>query len=317
MTKQERKINSQKKLEQQKIKEREKRIKQRNKVEQEQFDIDTETVIGMTNRNNQKIKQKKQVQLAKKQAKQIKRKNRIKNCLKIILFLAIIIAAICFALVSPIFNIQKINVRGNEQVNADTIISLSELQKNQNIFKFSTEKTKEKIKSNPYIEKVTIKRRIPDKIEIVVEERKEQFNVEFLNEYAYIDNQGYILKISEQKADFPIIKGISTGQEQIVEGNRLNEEDLSKLETVIQIMNISKEYEIYTKITSVDITDVNNFILKMEDEKKTIYLGNSSNLNSKILYIPSILDNNKGKEGTIYLNGDINNGFNPRFREGV
>lgn len=317
MTKQERKINSKKKLEQQKIKEREKRIKQRNKVEQEQFDIDTETVIGMTNRNNQKIKQKKQVQLAKKQAKQIKRKNKIKNCLKIILFLAIIIAAICFALVSPIFNIQKINVRGNEQVNADTIISLSELQKNQNIFKFSTEKTKEKIKSNPYIENVTIKRRIPDKIEIVVEERKEQFNVEFLNGYAYIDNQGYILKISEQKADFPTIKGISTGQEQIAEGNRLNEEDLSKLETVIQIMNISKEYEIYTKITSVDIIDVNNFILKMEDEKKTIYLGNSSNLNSKILYIPSILDNNKGKEGTIYLNGDINNGFNPRFREGV
>ena len=317
MTKQERKINSKKKLEQQKIKEREKRIKQRNKVEQEQFDIDTETVIGMTNRNNQKIKQKKQVQLAKKQAKQIKRKNKIKNCLKIILFLAIIIAAICFALVSPIFNIQKINVSGNEQVNADTIISLSELQKNQNIFKFSTEKTKEKIKSNPYIENVTIKRRIPDKIEIVVEERKEQFNVEFLNGYAYIDNQGYILKISEQKADFPTIKGISTGQEQIAEGNRLNEEDLSKLETVIQIMNISKEYEIYTKITSVDIIDVNNFILKMEDEKKTIYLGNSSNLNSKILYIPSILDNNKGKEGTIYLNGDINNGFNPRFREGV
>lgn len=317
MTKQERKINNQKKLEQQKIKEREKRIKQRNKAEQEQFDIDTETVIGMTNKNNQKIKQKKQVQLAKKQAKQIKRKNRIKNCLKIILFLAIIIAAICFALVSPIFNIQKINVSGNEQVNADTIISLSELQKNQNIFKFSTEKTKEKIKSNPYIENVTIKRRIPDKIEIVVEERKEQFNVEFLNGYAYIDNQGYILKISEQKADFPTIKGISTGQEQIAEGNRLNEEDLSKLETVIQIMNISKEYEIYTKITSVDIIDVNNFILKMEDEKKTIYLGNSSNLNSKILYIPSILDNNKGKEGTIYLNGDINNGFNPRFREGV
>ena len=317
MTKQERKINNQKKLEQQKIKEREKRIKQRNKAEQEQFDIDTETVIGMTNKNNQKIKQKKQVQLAKKQAKQIKRKNRIKNCLKIILFLAIIIAAICFALVSPIFNIQKINVSGNEQVNADTIISLSELQKNQNIFKFSTEKTKEKIKSNPYIENVTIKRRIPDKIEIVVEERKEQFNVEFLNGYAYIDNQGYILKISEQKADFPTIKGISTGQEQIAEGNRLNEEDLSKLETVIQIMNISKEYEIYTKITSVDIIDVNNFILKMEDEKKTIYLGNNSNLNGKILYIPSILDNNKGKEGTIYLNGDINNGFNPRFREGV
>ena len=317
MTKQERKINNQKKLEQKKIKEREKRIKQKNKEEQEQFDIDTEKIIGMTNRNNQKIRKKKQAQLTKKQVKQMKKRKRIKIFLKIILFLAIIIAAVCFALVSPIFNIQKIDVSGKEKVNADTIISLSELQKDQNIFQFSTEKTKEKIKSNPYIEKVTIKRKIPNEVEILVEERKQQFNVEFLNGYAYIDNQGYILEISEQKADFPIIKGISTEQEQIAEGNRLNEEDLNKLETVIQIMNISKEYEIYTKITSIDITDVNNFILRMEDEKKTIYLGNNSNLNGKILYIPSILDNNKGKEGTIYLNGDINNGFNPRFREGV
>ena len=46
-----------------KIKEREKRIKQMNKEKSrvdDKFDFDTETVIGMTNKNNQKIKQKNQ-----------------------------------------------------------------------------------------------------------------------------------------------------------------------------------------------------------------------------------------------------------------
>ena len=52
-------------------------------------------------------------------------------------------------------------------------------------------------------------------------------------------------------------------------------------------------------------------------EKKEIYLGDKTNLSSKILYIPTILSENKGKEGTIYLNGNVNDGFQPRFREKV
>ena len=36
-----------------------------------------------------------------------------------------------------------------------------------------------------------------------------------------------------------------------------------------------------------------------------------------MLYIPTILKENEGKEGTIYVNGDINNNFKPRFREKV
>ena len=55
----------------------------------------------------------------------------------------------------------------------------------------------------------------------------------------------------------------------------------------------------------------------MEEEKKTIYLGDESNLSNKMLYVPTILEENQGKEGTIYLNGDINNDFKPRFREKV
>ena len=40
------------KEEKEKAKEREKRIKQRKNEQKDQFDFDTETVIGMTNKNN-------------------------------------------------------------------------------------------------------------------------------------------------------------------------------------------------------------------------------------------------------------------------
>lgn len=305
------------KEEKKKAKEREKRIKQRKNEQKDQFDFDTETVIGMTNRNNQKIQQRNQSRMTKKQAKIIRKKKRIKKVIKTLLLLAIIIGGICFALISPIFNIEDIKVNGNEQINSDTIVSLSQLQVGQNIFRFYKEKVINDIKTNAYVENVKIKRKIPNKIEITIEERKQDYNVEFLNGYAYINNQGYILEISEQKLDLPVIKGILTPQEQIVEGNRLNDVDLEKLETVIQIMNICKSYNLDKKVSSIDITDSNDYIMEMDEEKKIVHLGNNSNLSNKMLYVPAILAENQGKEGTIYLNGDINGDFKPRFREKV
>ena len=305
------------KINKKKAKEREKRIKKRKAKQKTQFDFDTETVIGMTNKNNQKKQKEVQIRSTKKQARMERKKKKLKRIIKWTTLFLLIIGGIVFALVSPIFNIKDIQVINNNQIATETIISLSQLQVGQNLFKFNKNKVEKEIKTNPYIESVNIKRKIPDKIEITIEERNKNYNVEFLNGYAYINNQGYILEISEQKLDLPTIQGISTQAEQIVEGNRLNTEDLGKLGSVIQIMNICKNYELDKKISAIDITNKNNYIIYMDEEKKTIYLGDDSNLSTKMLYIPTILKENEGKEGTIYVNGDINNNFKPRFREKV
>ena len=249
--------------------------------------------------------------MPKKQRTILRKKRRIKNFLRFLTFIILIVACSIFAFVSPIFNIKEINVENNDFLSKDTIISLSELSTGQNIFKINKNNIARKIETNAYVENVKIKRKLPNKIILEVTERNRDYNVEFLNGYAYI-------KISEQKCEnIPILKGISTAPENIVAGSRLDEKDLLKLETVIEIMSISKNYEIDSKITSIDITDENNFILYIEEEKKEIYLGDKTNLSSKILYIPTILSENKGKEGTIYLNGNVNDGFQPRFREKV
>ena len=310
-------IVSEEKENKKKIKEREDRIRQRKIQQKEQFDLDTETVIGMTNKNNQKKMHENQSRITKKQAQILKKKKKIKKIIKLITLLVIIVGGVVFALVSPIFNIKEINVLNNEQILTETIVSLSQLQIGQNIFRFNKNKVQNEIKTNPYIESVTIKRKIPNKVEITIEERKKNYNVEFLNGYAYINNQGYILEISEQKLDLPVIQGISTDVEDITEGNRLNTQDLNKLEIVIQIMNICKDYELDTKVSTIDITNKSDYILYMEEEKKIIHLGDETNLSNKMLYVPAILEENKDKEGTIYVNGDINNNFKPRFWEKV
>ena len=310
-------IEEESKEKKKKTKERQKRIKQKKQEQKNQFDLDNETVIEMTNKNNQKIKNNKNKNKASKQARFERKKKKIKKFLKFLTLVLIIIGGFVFAFVSPIFNINEITVKNNNQIATETIISLSELQKDQNIFRFSRNKIEDQIRTNPYIESVTVKRKIPNRIEITVEERTKNYNVEFLNGYAYINNQGYILEISEQKLDMPVIQGVSTEEEQIVAGNRLNSDDLEKLETVIQIMNICKNYELDNKITSINISNKNNYEVFIESEKKTIEIGDKSNLSNKMLYVPAIIEENKNKEGTIYLNGDINDNFRPRFREKV
>lgn len=46
-------------------------------------------------------------------------------------------------------------------------------------------------------------------------------------------------------------------------------------------MTIAKENELDEKVTSIDISNKNEYILYLESEKKTVYLGNQENLTNK------------------------------------
>lgn len=304
--------------EERKRKEREKRIKESKKERQnDEFDLDTETVIQMTNKNKLKKDEERRKIQNKKEIKRRKRNKKIKMLLKLFLFIGIITGGTAFAFTSPIFNIKEIQVINNEIVPSDTIVSLSELKTEENIFKFISVKAMAKIKENPYIENVKIHRKLPSTIEIEVEERKPKYNIKLLESYAYITTQGYILEISTEGQNMPVIQGVKTPEEEITAGKRLNNEDLEKLEDVIKIMDALEKYELNQKVTSIDINEKNGYIIYIEEEKKTIHLGDSTNLNDKIRNVVKIMEKEKDKEGEIFVNGDLNNKFQPYFREKV
>ena len=226
------------------------------------------------------------------------------------------ILAILFAMVSPIFNVTNIIVSGNSKLTTAEVISLSGIENNQNIFRISRSHVINNVKQNAYVNTVEIHKSYPGTIEIVVEERVPNFMLQFGNGYVYINNQGYMLEISNEKLTLPIITGYSTSQDSLVAGNRLVEEDLAKLGTAIRIMNAAQSNEISNLITTIDISDSNNYTLYLESERKTVYLGDCSNLETRILYLVGILQNEKEHEGEIFINMNLNTD-NPFFREKV
>ncbi len=230
---------------------------------------------------------------------------------------ALVIGGFVFLTTTPIFNISNIKIIGNEQVKYEEILSLSGLKVDTNLFKNTKNNITKNIKQNAYIDSVSIKRKLPDTIEIQIKEKQKAYMLQFMNGYAYIDNQGYILQISQDKKELPILKGYVTSEEYIYEGNRLCIDDLEKLEVTSKIMQAIRDVGIEQNISSIDITNKQEYSLYIESELKTIHLGDASNLTDKMLYAKAIIESEKDNEGEIFLNGDINNKFQPYFREKI
>lgn len=295
---------------------KEKKIKNKEKAFDE-FDLETEQLIQMTNKNRIKKEERITKQKEIKEKKRQKRNKRVKLFFKLFLFIILIGGAIIFAMTSPIFNIKEIKVTNNTHVPSDTIISLSEIKIDENIFKFYKRDASNNIKGNAYIENVDIERKIPNTVEIKVEERIPKYSVDFMGKFMYINSQGYFLELSEDNKNLTIIHGITTEEEKVIPGNRLNNEDLTRLEEVMKIMSSANENGLEGKVTSVDISNKNDYTIYLEEKKKKIHIGNTANLSNKMLYVLAIMEQEEGKEGDIYVNGDLNNKFQPYFREKV
>ena len=271
------------------------------------------------NIKNQNSKKKAMTeQEIKKQEKSRKKRKKVLKIIKWLTLLTIIIGGTVYALLSPIFNVKEIEVVGNSKISSETIISLSEINIDQNMFSFRTSDSKEKIKQNAYIDTVAIHRNLPDKISIEVTERKATYMIKFGNAYAYINNQGYILEITNEKVELPTLIGYETSDEKIQEGNRLDTTDLDKLNDVLKIMEAASNsiQKLTTLINKIDISDKTNYILYLDKEKKQIYFGDITNLSTKILWIDQVLKEEKKNEGVLYLNMDLNK-EKPYFREKV
>ena len=135
--------------------------------------------------------------------------------------------------------------------------------------------------------------------------------------YAYMNNQGYILEISATPKDgLPKISGYTTKEEDIIPGNRIQEEDLNKLNVVLRIMAEARKNEIDNLITTINVEDENNYYLYLDSEQKTVYLGDSTMLDTKMTYVKVILEKEKDHAGEIFVNMNLNE-KNPFFREKV
>ena len=240
-----------------------------------------------------KIKKKEEIQSKKitnkrKTKKKTTKKKNTKKIFILVFSLIVFLGITAITLFSDLFNIKYIEVINNQKVSTEEIIQKSGLVVGKNMFKTFKNTSKKGIKTNPYIEDVKINRKFNGSIKIDVTERTVTYMLLKENEYVYINNQGYILEISQNPLEVPIIKGYETTDFTL--GNRLIISDLEKLDIIIEITETAKNNGIKNKISVIDISDENNYILEIPSEGKTVHFGDKKSINVKILWIVDLIE---------------------------
>ena len=292
------KAKKQKQYQKQKLKEI-KAARKKEKQENQQLELDL-NINSTKNIQNKKIKKKKS-----------------KGIVKFILFIILILGIIAF-LKSPFFTLQKINVKGNNKVKSSEIIKLSKIEINKNMFQKSLLFLNKNLKKNPYIKNALLKIASSSEIDLDIEERVEKYYISASNKFYTIDNSGMILKESTTEPTNVIkLSMFKTELANIKVGEKLSESDIKDIE---DISNIIKNY-IYTIKSDIEISEAYynekiGYVVNLSQEKKVVYLGDKNKMETKILYLKKIIEQEKGIEGEIFLNKDFKDKF-PVFKEKV
>lgn len=131
------------------------------------------------------------------------------------------------------------------------------------------------------------------------EEQQEQESIKRSNDNIlfkignkYVNEYGYITNVSNNSAIQVQGVNIQSNQEQV---------ESSIFENLVKLYNTLKNNNLTTKVNKIDITNINDLKVYMDSENKIIQIGNLENLSTKFVYIKNIVEQTKGKKGTIFV----------------
>ena len=233
-----------------------------------------------------------------------KNKIRINTSKVVIIFSLILIVVIVLytSLNSGIFNSDNIEIEGNKYVESEYIIKALEVNNNKNIFRYNIKDMEEILLNNKYIDKVEIKRLLPNTLKVSIIEKEIVANLYNEEIYCYIDKEGnFIDEIDENNKDNEVITvHIDYNKTDSQEIKFKNEENKKRL---LYLLEYIKEEGIYKKIDNIDMTKPNSINMSTKEDIN-ILLNSDEELKyniSRLAMILADLQNKKQKGGEIDL----------------
>ena len=238
-----------------------------------------------------------------------KRIRLIKIIIYTVFTIILLSALFSFIFFTNVFSIKKVTVINNNKVDEKTIIDNSGIKiGSSNFFVIDTKLISDSVKKIPYIENAEVSKKFPNKVEIVVTERASSYVIKVNDEYYLIDIDGTILEKIENVDENQNVIIILPSDLNISEG-MLDEANINRLKNVEIITQVAKSNGVNNMITRFDMSNDSNIIIDIASEGKRVHLGNfvdDRSLNVKFFWLKTIMEQEKGKVGIIYLNVDLN-----------
>ena len=202
----------------------------------------------------------------------------------------LVVVAVIFVM-SVFFRVSDIQVEGNVHYTDDEIIRAIDIEEGDNLFFFDRFSALSRVFAKlPYVEEVTVERRLPNKVIISVTESQALAYIVLGEEKWTIDHGCKVLgKATEDELGGLIpIDGISPGTLMIGEPLQTSDGNTEIVGYIAEVLYQLEERGLYTQVGRVDFSDPDNVEFTYAD-KYTVRIGGNSKVEYKFGMIVSVM----------------------------
>ena len=161
------------------------------------------------------------------------------------------------AAVTLLFRIENITVSGNVRYTQEEVLEASELQTQRNLFLLNKFDAAQRIfQKLPYVDSATIRRRLPDTLEITVQECRPVAAVSAADGVWLVGPSGKLLELcADAPSGCPQVSGLFVQTEQVSAMLSFGEENAGRCESLMAFLTAAEERQMLGEIASVDLAD--------------------------------------------------------------
>ncbi len=197
------------------------------------------------------------------------------NWWQTVFFVLLLLIAGFLLIRSPFFEVAAVEVRGNELLSTEEILSVAGLSAGVNIFRVHLGEAGEKLGALPLVKEASVERRFPSTIIVNIEERRPLVLVDIENAFWEVDAEGVVLR--RQRAGIeglPVVTGAVPGEQTMSKALAVTAELPETIRQELSEINVSEGY----RITLYTVDGI------------PVHLGRADALDAQVLILGEVLD---------------------------
>lgn len=186
----------------------------------------------------------------KKREKKNRRKK--KSLLGKLLAFIGIIAGLAIIASTSYFNVKSFEIAGNSYYTDEEILVMGNCKTGANIFwGINLKDIETRLEKDAYMADVKVKRALPDKIVVELDERKQVAAVVYGQHYVVIDSDGIVLRNTEVDPKVTHVHGLTISKIEV--GQAIEVEEKVKLRQTLEMLSIMESKDMY--FVKIEMTD--------------------------------------------------------------
>ncbi len=217
-----------------------------------------------------------------------KMKKRHRKQLAFLVALVLVASVMAIVLLTPAFNISKIEVYGNSVLKDEQIIQASGIVKGINIFEMSVKESKNNIKSLGYVESVKIKRSLPSTVKITIVEEVGVAYLKAEDGFVIIAADGRCIDINDgtdgknaaKTPDLPLVKGMKNVKYKV--GKTITTENKVQFEALTACLHEFSKNDYVFNMREIDMTDITDIKFYYYSKDLCVTVGTTDMIDYKM-----------------------------------